>query len=68
MGIKELCTSMAQTLTVGRDLRGFTSMNIGNWTRERLNQLELWRRGRVFLPLERAVVMVLLTVEKERVF
>ncbi|CDN11898.1 hypothetical protein RintRC_5803 [Richelia intracellularis] len=43
-------------------------MNIGNWTRERLNQLELWRRGRVFLPLERAVVMVLLTVEKERVF
>ena len=69
MGIKELCTSMAQTLAVGRDLRGFTSTNIGDWTRERVNQLELlWRGGPVFLPLERAVVMVLLTVEKERVF
>ena len=68
MGIKELCTSMAQTLAVGRDLRGFTSTNIGDWTRERVNQLELWRGGRVFFPLEKAVVMVLLTVEKERVF
>ncbi|CDN10459.1 hypothetical protein RintRC_3220 [Richelia intracellularis] len=59
---------MAQTLVVGRDFRGFTSMNIGDWIRERLNQLELWRGGPVFFPLERAVVMVLLTVEKERVF
>ena len=68
MGIKELCTSMAQTLPVGREVRGFTTTNIGDWTRERVNQLELWRGGRVFFPLERAVVMVLLTVEKERVF
>ena len=68
MGIKELCTSMAQTLAVGRDLRGFTSKNIGDWTRQRVNKLELWRGGRVFFPLEKAVVMVLLTVEKERVF
>ena len=68
MGIKELCTSMAQSLAVGRELRGFTTRNIGNWTRERVNQLELWRVGRVFFPLERGVVMVLLTVEKERVF
>ena len=68
MGIKELCTSMAQTLGVGRDLRGFTTRNIGDWTRERVNQLELWRGRRVFFPLERAVLMVLLTVEKERVF
>ncbi|CDN11029.1 hypothetical protein RintRC_6383 [Richelia intracellularis] len=59
---------MAQTLAVGRDLRGFTTRNIGNWTRERVNQLELCRAGRVFFPLEKAVVMVLLTVEKERVF
>ncbi|CDN13907.1 hypothetical protein RintRC_5264 [Richelia intracellularis] len=59
---------MVQTLAVGRDLRSVTSTNIGNWTRERVNQLELWRGGRVFLPLERAVVMVLLTVEKETVF
>ncbi|CDN10501.1 hypothetical protein RintRC_4985 [Richelia intracellularis] len=36
--------------------------------KERVNQLELWRGGRVFFPLERAVVIVLLTVEKERVF
>ena len=67
MGIKQLCTSMAQTLAVGREVKGFTSTNIGDWTRERVNQLELWRRGRVFFSLERAVVMVLLTVEKERV-
>ncbi|CDN15696.1 hypothetical protein RintRC_5392 [Richelia intracellularis] len=59
---------MAQTLAVGQEVRGFTSKNIGDWTRERINQLELWRGGRVFLPVERAVVMVLLTVEKERVF
>ncbi|CDN13135.1 hypothetical protein RintRC_7583 [Richelia intracellularis] len=59
---------MAQTLGVERDLRGFTTTHIGDWTKERVNQLELWRRGRVFFPLERAVVMVLLTVEKERVF
>ncbi|CDN10282.1 hypothetical protein RintRC_1404 [Richelia intracellularis] len=59
---------MAQTLAVGRDLRGFTTRNIGDWTRERVNQLELWRRGRVFFPLETAELMVLLTVEKERVF
>ena len=68
MGIKELCTSMAQTLAVGRDVRGFTTTNIGDWTRERVNQLELWRGGRVFFPLGRAVVMVLLRVEKQRVF
>ena len=68
MGIKELCTSMAQTLAVGREVRGFTSTNIEDWTRERVNVLELWRGGRVCLPLERAVLMVLLTVEKERVF
>ena len=68
MGIKELCTSMAQTLAVGRDLRGFTIRNIGDWTIKRVNKLKLWRGGRVFFPLERAVVMVLLTVEKERVF
>ena len=68
MGIKELCISMAQTLPVGREVRGFTSTNIEDWTRERVNQLELWRGGPVFFPLERAVVMVLLTVEKERVF
>ena len=68
MGIKELCTSMAQTLAVGRDLRGFTSTNIGDWTRERVNHLKLWRGGRVFFPLDRGVVMVLLTVEKESVF
>ena len=68
MGIKELCTSMAQTLAVGLEVRGFTSTNIGDWTRERVNQLELWRGGRVFFSLERAVVMVLLTVENERVF
>ncbi|NRB08784.1 MAG: transposase [Richelia sp.] len=30
--------------------------------------MELWRAGRVFFPLERAVVMVLLTVEEESVF
>ncbi|CDN16386.1 hypothetical protein RintRC_2178 [Richelia intracellularis] len=59
---------MAETLAVGRDVRGFTSTNIGNWPRERVNQLELWRGGRIFFPLERGVVMVLLTVEKERVF
>ncbi|CDN11399.1 hypothetical protein RintRC_7591 [Richelia intracellularis] len=59
---------MAQTLAVGRDFRGFTSTNIEDWTRERVNQLELWRGRRVFFPLERAVLMVLLTVEKERVF
>ncbi|CDN10125.1 hypothetical protein RintRC_3730 [Richelia intracellularis] len=59
---------MAQTLAVGQELRGFTSKNIGDWTRERINQLELWRGGLVFLPVERAVVMVLLTVEKQRVF
>ncbi|CDN09710.1 hypothetical protein RintRC_2746 [Richelia intracellularis] len=59
---------MAQSFAVGRDVRGFTSTNIGNWTTERVNQLELWRGRRVFLPLERGVVMVLLTVEKERVF
>ena len=68
MGIKELCTSMAQTLAVGRDLRGLTSTNIGDWTREKVNQLELWRGGGVFYPQERAVVMVLLTVDKESVF
>lgn len=57
---------MAQTLAVGRDLRGFTSTNIRDWdwTRERVNELQLWRGGRVFFPLERAVVMVLLTVKK----
>ncbi|CDN14604.1 hypothetical protein RintRC_0926 [Richelia intracellularis] len=59
---------MAQTLAVGGDVRGFTSTNIGNWTRERVNKLELWRGGRVFFPLGRAVVMMLLTVEKEREF
>ncbi|CDN12030.1 hypothetical protein RintRC_1875 [Richelia intracellularis] len=59
---------MAQTLAVGREVRGFTNTNIGDWTKERVNQLELWRGARVFFPLERAVVMVLLTVEKERVF
>ncbi|CDN15538.1 hypothetical protein RintRC_0735 [Richelia intracellularis] len=68
MGIKQLCTSTAQTLAVGRELRGFTSTNIENWTRERVNKVELWRAGRVFFPLERAVVMVLLTVEEESVF
>ena len=68
MGIKQLCTSMAQTLAFGREVRAFTSRNIGDWTRERVNQLELWRGRRVFFPLERAVLMVLLTVEKERVF
>ena len=68
MGIKQLCTSMAQTLAVGREVRGFTCTNIGDWTRERVNKLDLWRGGRVFLPLERAVVMVLFTVGKERVF
>ena len=68
MGIKELCTSMAQTLAVGQDLRGFTTRNIGDWTRERVNQLELWRVGWVFLPLGRAVLMVLLRLEKQRVF
>ena len=66
MDIKELCTSMPQTLAVGREVRGFTSTNIGDWTRERVNQLELWRGGRVFFPLERGVVMVLLAVEKKR--
>ncbi|CDN14883.1 hypothetical protein RintRC_4187 [Richelia intracellularis] len=55
-------------MAVGREVRGFTSRNIGDWTRERVNQLELWRGGRVFFPLERAVVMVLLPVEKQRVF
>ena len=35
MGVKELCTSMAQTLPVGRGVRGFTTTNIGDWTRER---------------------------------
>ncbi|CDN10175.1 hypothetical protein RintRC_1954 [Richelia intracellularis] len=59
---------MAQTLAVGGDVRRFTSTNIGDWTRERVNQLDLWRGGRVFFPLERGVVMVLLTVGKERVF
>ncbi|CDN14160.1 hypothetical protein RintRC_1581 [Richelia intracellularis] len=60
---------MAKTLAVGRDLRGFTTTNIGDWTREKVNQLELlWRGGRVFFLLGRAVVMVLLTVGKERVF
>ncbi|CDN14863.1 hypothetical protein RintRC_1202 [Richelia intracellularis] len=59
---------MAQTLAVGRDLRGFTSTNIGDWTRERVNKLEFWRGGRVFSRGEKTVVMVLLTVEKERVF
>ncbi|CDN13691.1 hypothetical protein RintRC_4363 [Richelia intracellularis] len=59
---------MAQTLPVRREVRGFTSTNIGNWTRERVNQLELWRRGRVISPLGTAVVMVLLTLEKERIF
>ena len=68
MGIKELCTLMAQTLAVRSEVRGFTSTNIGDWTRERVNQLELRRGGRVFFLLERAVVIVLLTVEKERVF
>ena len=68
MGMKELCTSMAQTLPVGRDFRGFTSTNIVDWTRERVSQLELWWGGQVFFPLERAVVIVLLSVEKERVF
>ncbi|CDN13402.1 hypothetical protein RintRC_4087 [Richelia intracellularis] len=55
-------------MPAGQDLRGFTNTNIGDWTRERVNQLELWRGGPVFFPLERAVVMVLLTLEKERVF
>ncbi|CDN12213.1 hypothetical protein RintRC_7469 [Richelia intracellularis] len=59
---------MAQTLAFGREVRAFTSRNIGDWTRERVNQLELWRSGPVFFPLGRAVVMMLLTVEKERVF
>ncbi|CDN11772.1 hypothetical protein RintRC_7285 [Richelia intracellularis] len=59
---------MAQTLAVGREVTGFTTTNIRDWTRQRVNQLELWRAGRVFFPLERAVVMVLLMVEKERVF
>ena len=68
MGIKDLCTSMAQTLAVGREVRGFTSKNIGDWTREKVNQLELWRGGGVFYPQERAVVMVLLRLGKERVF
>ncbi|CDN16797.1 hypothetical protein RintRC_4497 [Richelia intracellularis] len=57
---------MAQTLAVGRDLRGFTSTNIGDWKRERVNKLDLWGGGRVFFPLERGVVMVLLAVEKKR--
>ena len=60
--------ALHQTLAVGRDLRGFTSTNIGDCTRERVNQLELGRGGRVFFPQEMAVVMVLLTVGKERVF
>ncbi|CDN11680.1 hypothetical protein RintRC_3184 [Richelia intracellularis] len=55
-------------MAVERDLRGFTRTNIGGWTRGRVNQMELWRGERVFFPLERAVVMVLLTVEKEKVF
>ncbi|CDN09836.1 hypothetical protein RintRC_6791 [Richelia intracellularis] len=59
---------MAQTLGVGWDLRGFTTTNIGDWIRERVNQMELWRGGRVFFPLERAVVMVLLTVERKGYF
>ncbi|CDN10294.1 hypothetical protein RintRC_1416 [Richelia intracellularis] len=59
---------MAQTLAVGRYVRGFTTTNIGDWTRERVNQLKLWRGARVFLPLERGVVMVFLTLGKERVF
>ena len=50
MGIKELCTLMAQTLAVRSEVRGFTSTNIGDWTRERVNQLHLWRGGRVFPP------------------
>ncbi|CDN12987.1 hypothetical protein RintRC_4726 [Richelia intracellularis] len=59
---------MAHTLAVRREVRGFTSRNIGDWTRERVNQLELWRGGGVFIPLERAVVIVLLRLQKERVF
>ncbi|CDN17207.1 hypothetical protein RintRC_0458 [Richelia intracellularis] len=59
---------MAQTLAVGRDFRGFTSKNIGDWTRKKVKKLELWRGGRVFFRLERAVLMVFLTVGKERFF
>ena len=71
MGIKELCTSMAQTLAVGRDgaLEALQARILGiGQEKERVNQLELWRGGRVFFPLERAVVMLLLTMGKERVF
>ena len=41
MGIKEVCTSMVQTLAVGQEVRAFTTTKIGDWTRERVNKLEL---------------------------
>ncbi|CDN09850.1 hypothetical protein RintRC_0798 [Richelia intracellularis] len=59
---------MDQTLPLRRDVKGFTTTNIGDWTKQRVNQVELLRGRRLFFPLERAVVMVLITVEKERVF